>query len=81
MELQGQQKKQLKLLKKKYNKALARFYDMERWCETAPIEEQRKYEPNILEVINKCNDTLNEIKKHINVTQEEILRGFKIWMY
>lgn len=74
----GVERKQLKLLKMEFNQALKRFHKMERWCKTATIEEQRKYEPNILEVINKCNDTLNEIKKHIDVTREEILRGFKI---
>ncbi|NBI05781.1 hypothetical protein [Senegalia massiliensis] len=70
--------KQLKLLKKKYNKALARFNKMEKWCETASPEEQQKHYPNVINVINDCSHLLNEIKKYDNkVSSNEVIYGFK----
>lgn len=78
MELQDQPKKPLKLLKKEYNKALKRYNDMTKWCETATIEEQGKQYKNIVQVINNCSGLLNEIKKlDPLVTPGEILNGFK----
>lgn len=78
MELQGQQQMQLISLKRQYNKLLIRYNKMEEWIETATIEEQKKLSDHILEVINDCNDLLNQIKKYGPVTQEEIIEGFKI---
>lgn len=78
MELQGQQKKQLELLKKNYNAILARYRNMEKWIETASIEEQFKYEDEIYFVINELNRLFNEIRKiDKNITPKEALRGFE----
>lgn len=78
MELQGQQKKQLELLKKNYNAILARYRNMEKWIETASIEEQLKYEDKIYFVINELNRLFNEIRKiDKNITPKEALRGFE----
>ena len=71
-------KKQLELLKKQYNVAIARFHKMEEWCETATSEDQEKNFKHIVDVINNCNKLLNEIKKYDEfVTDSEILNGFK----
>lgn len=56
------QNKQLELLKKNYNNALIRFNNMEKWCQTASLEEQLKYENEILKVINKCSELFKEVK-------------------
>lgn len=69
---------ELKQLKLFYNQAIARFHKMEKWCETASIEDQEKNFKHIVDVINDCNRLLNEIKKHDQfVTDSEILHGFK----
>lgn len=57
--LLDRENKQLKLL---WNKALTRFNNMEKWCQTASVEEQLKYENEIHKVINKCSTLFNEIK-------------------
>lgn len=36
---------------------------MEKWAETASIEEQLKYEDEIFKVINELNRLFNEIRK------------------
>ena len=78
MELQDQEKKQLELLKKNYNAILARYRNMEKWIETASIEEQFKYEDEIYFVINELNRLFNEIRKiDKNITPKEALRGFE----
>ncbi len=78
MESQDQQKKQLELLKKKYNAILTRYRNMEKWIETASIEEQFKYEDEIYFVINELNRLFNEIRKiDKNITPKEALRGFE----
>lgn len=65
-------------LKKKYNAALVRYHNMEKWCETASKDEQEKYADNVFEVINRCNRLLNQIKEIDKlVTPGEILNGFK----
>ncbi|MCR2045509.1 hypothetical protein [Anaerosalibacter massiliensis] len=56
------QNKQLELLKKNYNNALIRFNNMEKWCQTASLEEQLKYENEILKVINKCSELFEEVE-------------------
>jgi len=72
-------RRQLELLKKEYNIAIARFHKMEKWCDTATIEEQEKNFKHIVDVINNCNKLLNEIKKYDEfVTDNEILNGFKL---
>lgn len=72
------QKKQLELLKKNYNAILARYRNMEKWIETASIEEQFKYEDEIYFVINELNRLFNEIRKiDKNITPKEALRGFE----
>ncbi len=78
MGLQDQEKKQLELLKKSYNAILKRFNKMDKWIETASIEEQFKYEDEIYFVINELNRLFNEIRKiDKNITPKEALRGFK----
>lgn len=75
---QGQQKKQLELLKREYNAALTRYKKMCEWVETASEEEQQKYGKDVIDVINTCNSLLNEIKKIDRlVAPTEILYGFK----
>ena len=79
MELQGQQMRQLTSLKREYNTAIKRFNKMQEWCKTASLEEQGEHYNLIVEVINTCNNLLNEIKELDKfVTDGEILRGFKI---
>jgi len=71
------ERKQLELLKKEYNIALARFNKMEKWCETASHEEQEKQYKNIVGVINTCNNLLSKIKSTGYLpTSNEILNGF-----
>ena len=78
LELQGQQKKQLELLKKQYNAALNRYKNMGKWIETATEDEQLKNYKHVIEVINNCNKLLNNIKElDPLVTPSEILNGFK----
>ena len=80
MGLQGQQRMQLISLKKKYNQALKRYYKMVEWCETATINEQANHYNLIVEVINNCNNLLNEIKEIDKlVAPQEIVNGFKIF--
>ena len=51
---------------------------MEKWIETASIEEQFKYEDEIYFVINELNRLFNEIRKiDKNITPKEALRGFE----
>ena len=57
------QRKQLESLKKEYNIALARFNKMEKWCESATIEDQEKNYKHIVDVINNCSRLFNEIKE------------------
>lgn len=72
------QKKQLISLKREYNVALARYHKMEKWCETASIEDQEKNYKHVVDVINNCNRLLNKIKTlDPLVTDSEILNGFK----
>lgn len=65
-------------LKIRYNAALKRYNDMEKWIKTATVEEQQKMATHIVEVINNCNDLINEIKERDLVAPGEILGGFKI---
>lgn len=65
-------------LKREYNAALKRFNNMEKWCETASEEEQKKYEDEIYFVIDELTRLFNEIRKiDKNITPKEALRGFK----
>jgi len=50
-------------LRQDYNNTLTRFNNMEKWAETASIEEQLKYEDEIFKVINELNRLFNEIRK------------------
>ncbi|HHX24284.1 MAG TPA: hypothetical protein GX723_09825 [Thermoanaerobacterales bacterium] len=64
-------------LKKSYNAALERFLNMEKWCETASIEEQLKYEDEIYFVIDEVTRLYNILRKKGEITSSKVLRGFK----
>ena len=61
-----------------YNKAIERYNNMEEWIKTANEEEQLKNYKHVLNVINNCNNLLNQIKAiDTLITDGEVLRGFK----
>ena len=75
---QGQQKKQLELLKREYNAVIKRYQKMCEWIETASEEEQMKNYKHVVDVVNTCNKLLNEIKMIDGlVAPTEILNGFR----
>ena len=79
LELQGQEKMQLILLKKEYNAALERYNKMCNWVITASEEEQLKNYKHVIEVINNCNRLLFKVKQQDPlITANEILNGFKL---
>lgn len=73
MGLQEHQKKPLKLLKKDYNKALDRYSNM---IQNVSEEMQQANYKYVEEVINNCNNKLNEIKELTTVEDREIMGGF-----
>ena len=77
MGLQDQEKKQLELLKKSYNAILKRFNKMDKWIETASIEEQKKYEDEIYFVIDEVARLYNILRKKGEISSSEALRGFE----
>ena len=79
LELQGQEKMQLILLKKEYNTALERYNKMCNWVLIASEEEQLKNYKHVVDVINNCNRLLSKVKQQDPlVTANEILNGFKL---
>jgi len=64
----------MKNFKKLYNKTLQRYYNGCNYIEKN-IEEVDKYLPAVLELLNRLNVI---IEKMGNMTDEEILEGFKI---
>ena len=64
-------------LKKEYNAALKRFLNMEKWCKTASIEEQLKYEDEIYFVIDEVARLYNILRKKGQISSSKVLRGFK----
>ena len=60
-------------IKELYNKTLQRYYNGCNYI-SEHIEEADKYLPKVLELL----DTLNQILKQIQATEEEILDGFKV---
>ncbi|MFR6290246.1 MAG: hypothetical protein ACLUKQ_02220 [Peptococcaceae bacterium] len=50
---------------------------MSNWCENASIAEQLQQEANIVQVINDCNNVLNQVMQYREVSREEVLYGFK----
>jgi len=61
-------------LKKLYNEILQRYYNGCNYI-AEHIEEVDKYLPTVLDLLNKLNSI---IKKIGNMTDKEILEGFKI---
>lgn len=49
---------------------------MDNWCNNTSHDEQLKQQANIYQVINECNDLIDEISKYIPVTSHEIDNGF-----
>ncbi len=64
-------------LKREYNAALKRFNNMEKWCETAPIEKQLKYENEIYKVIDRVTELYNILRRKGEIASSEALRGFE----
>lgn len=62
------------ILKETYNKILKRYYNGCNYIEEH-IEEIDNYLPVVKELLNRINKILEKIP---NVTEEEILNGFKI---
>lgn len=61
-----------------YNDRLARYQRMTKWCDTASQDEQLQQAAHIQQVIDACNNVLNEIKRYREVTADEIRDGFSI---
>lgn len=61
-----------------YNDKLARYLRMCKWCETASHAEQLQQETHIQQVIDDCNQVLNEIRRYREVTDDEVLQGFDL---
>lgn len=63
--------------KQRYNELLSRFKNAEEYLDNAGIElsEREKHIPLALEVINKMNILLHQIKKY---TEHEVLHGFTL---
>lgn len=61
-----------------YNDRLARYQRMTKWCETASQDEQLQQEAHIQQVIDDCNNVLNEIRRFREVTDDEVLQGFEL---
>lgn len=62
----------------RYNEKLKRYQNMDNWCNNTSHDEQLKQQANIYQVINECNDLINEISKYIPVTSDEIENGFDV---
>ena len=67
----------LKKLEQLYNQKLERYQIMSNWCENASIAEQLQQEANIVQVINDCNNVLNQVTQYRDVSRENVLYGFK----
>lgn len=67
----------LEELMKDYNHYLQRYYNGCDYLSKNPIETD-KWLPELLKILNIANETLKEIKKHRELTDDEILYGFKI---
>lgn len=61
-----------------YNDKLARYRRMCKWCEKASLDEQLQQEAHIQQVIDDCNQVLNEIRRYREVTDDEVLQGFDL---
>lgn len=61
-----------------YNSKLARYRRMCQWCEKASLDEQLQQETHIQQVIDDCNQVLNEIRRYREVTDDEVLQGFDL---
>ncbi len=64
-------------LKWEYNNTLNRYYNGCNYIEEH-IEEERKYLPTVLDLLNKINILLKKIQEKQTVTEEEILGGFEL---
>ena len=69
------EEKALKDLKGTYNHYLSRY---DNGCQylSKKVEETEKWLPELLEIMERINILLEEIKKYIEVTDNEILNGF-----
>lgn len=67
----------LEELMKDYNHYLKRYYNGCDYCSKKP-EETDKWLPELHKIMDIANETLKEIKKHREISDEEILQGFKI---
>lgn len=65
----------IKELKQKYNYYLKRYYDGCNYIEEH-LEQIDKYLPSVQGFLSNINTILEEIMKHGNVTDKEILEGF-----
>lgn len=61
-----------------YNDRLARYQRMTKWCETASQDEQLRQATHIQQVIDDCNNVLDEIRQFREVADDEIRDGFTI---
>lgn len=64
-------------LKWEYNNILNRYYNGCNYIEEH-IDEENKYLPAVLELLNKINLLLKKIQEKQTVTEEEILGGFEL---
>lgn len=64
-------------LKWEYNNTLNRYYNGCNYIEEH-IEEENRYLPVVLELLNKVNLLLKKIQEKQLVTEEEILGGFEL---
>ena len=64
-------------LKWEYNNTLNRYYNGCNYIEEH-IEEESKYLPVVLELLNKINILLKKIQEKQTVTEDEILGGFEL---
>lgn len=64
-------------LKWNYNYNLNRFYKGCSYCEKHK-KEADKWLPQLLDILDNINSLLDEIMQNQEVTEEEILNGFKI---
>ena len=64
-------------LKWEYNNTLNRYYNGCNYIEEH-IEDESKYLPAVLDLLNKINILLKKIQEKQTVTEEEILGGFEL---
>lgn len=64
-------------LKQEYNYNLARYVNGCNYCEKNRNEID-KWIPELMKILNNMNNVLKEIMKKEKVSEEEILKGFKM---